>query len=286
MVRPKTNIGVIYMTDKTIFGDMSEEQIRAEAGMGAKSTPSYIVQLRTTSNHKDKNNDDKITQHLGSYNVWDKDTEQFIYAPTISFRPFMKRNQYMTWDNKEKTFSAESILVAFGEEAFDTLGTTKCGYVTAKNRNDLTPDQKEKANNTKFYRIMYGLIDMKGENSKGDKITLKQYPVQVKYAGGNAVVMSNLDSLLSNKGILWSNKVELSTEEKTNGGITYYNIKLGKITSLDVPANLLEDSDDGRAYQLFKNDIDAKNSQVMEKYHAHLKKYADDTEAVSKVTNS
>ena len=57
-------------------------------------------------------------------------------------------------------------------------------------------------------------------------------------------------------------------------------------TSLDVPANLLEDSDDGRAYQLFKNDIDAKNSQVMEKYHAHLKKYADDTEAVSKVTNS
>ena len=251
------------MTDKTIFGDMSEEQIRAEAGMGAKSTPSYIVQLRTTSNHKDKNNDDKITQHLGSYNVWDKDTEQFIYAPTISFRPFMKRNQYMTWDNKEKTFSAESILVAFGEEAFDTLGTTKCGYVTAKNRNDLTPDQKEKANNTKFYRIMYGLIDMKGENSKGDKITLKQYPVQIKYAGGNAVVMSNLDSLLSNKGILWSNKVELSTEEKTNGGITYYNIKLGKITSLDVPANLLEDSDDGRAYQLFKNDIDAKNSQVI-----------------------
>ena len=41
------------MTDKTIFGDMSEEQIRAEAGMGAKSTPSYIVQLRTTSNQKE-----------------------------------------------------------------------------------------------------------------------------------------------------------------------------------------------------------------------------------------
>ena len=57
--------------------------------------------------------------------MWDKDTEQFIYSDTISFRPFMKRNQYMTWDNKEKTFSAESILVAFGE-AFDTLGTTKC----------------------------------------------------------------------------------------------------------------------------------------------------------------
>ena len=86
MVRPKTNIGVIYMTDKTIFGDMSEEEIRAEAGMGAaKSVPSYIVQLRITSNHKDKNNDDKITQHLGSYNVWDKDTEQFIYSDTISF---------------------------------------------------------------------------------------------------------------------------------------------------------------------------------------------------------
>jgi len=275
------------MTDKTIFGDMSEEEIRAEAGMGAaKTTPSYIVQLRITNNHKDKNNDDKVTQHLGSYNVWDKDTEQFIYSSTVSFRPFMKRNQYMTWDNKEKTFSAESILVAFGEEAFDTLGTTKCGYVTAKNRNDLTPDQKEKANNTKFYRIMYGLIDMKGESSKGDKITLKEYPVQIKYAGGNAVVMSNLDSLLSNKGILWSNKVELSTEEKTNGGITYYNIKLGKITSLDIPANLLEDSDDGRAYQLFKNDIEAKNEQDMRKKKKKKKKYADDTASVSKVTNS
>ena len=46
------------MTDKTIFGDMSEEQIRAEAGMGAKSTPSYIVQLRITNNHKDENNDE------------------------------------------------------------------------------------------------------------------------------------------------------------------------------------------------------------------------------------
>lgn len=274
------------MTEKTIFGDMSEEQIRAEAGMGTKSTPSYIVNLRITNNHKDKNNDDKITQHLGSYNVWDKDTEQFVYADKISFRPFMKRQQYMTWDNKEKTFSAESILVAFGEEAFDTLGTTKCGYVTTKNRADLTPDQKVRAESTKFYRIMYGLMDIKGENSKGDKITLKDYPVQLKYAGGNAIVMSNLDSLLSNKGILWSNSVALGTEEKTVGGNTFYNLKIGKITPLDIPANLLEDSDDGRAYQLFKNDIDAKNEQVMDKYHAHLKKYADESALVSKVTNA
>ena len=103
-----------------------EEEIRAEAGMGApKSVPSYIVQLRITNNHKDKNNDDKVTQHLGDYNVWDKDTEQFIYSDTIFFQTLMKRNQYMTYDNKTKKFSAESILVAFGEEAFDTLGTTQ-----------------------------------------------------------------------------------------------------------------------------------------------------------------
>tara|TARA_S200002703_G_C3799168_1_gene246917 strand:- start:2980 stop:3804 length:825 start_codon:yes stop_codon:yes gene_type:complete len=274
------------MTDKTIFGDMTEEQIRQEAGMSAKTTPSYIVNLRTTSNHKDRNNEDKITQHLGSYNIWDKDTEQFVYAPTVSFRPFMKRQQYMTWDVKENNFSNESILVAYGEEAFDTRGTTKCGYVTAKNRNDLTPDQKETAKNTKFYRIMYGLLDMKGESSKGDKITLSQYPVQIKYAGGNAVVMSTLDSLLQNKGILWSNKVSLSTEEKTMGGNTYYNILLGKITSVDVPSNLLEDSDDGRAYQLFKNDIDAKNTSVMEKYHTSLKGIKDDKEAVSRVQSA
>jgi len=274
------------MTDKTIFGDMTEEQIRQEAGMGTKTTPSYLVNLRTTSNHKDKNNEDKITQHLGSYNIWDKDTEQFVYAPTISFRPFMKRQQYMTWDIKESKFANESILVAFGEEAFDTKGTTKCGYVTAKNRNDLMPDQKDIAKNTKFFRIMYGLIDMKGESSKGDKVTLSQYPIQIKMQGGNAAVMSNLDSLLQNKGILWSNKVELSTEEKTTGGNTYYNIKIGKITSVDVPSNLLEDSDDGRAYQLFKNDIDAKNSSVMEKYHTSLKGIKDDKEAVSRVQSA
>ena len=52
------------MTDKTIFGDMSEEQIRAEAGMGAKSTPSYIYNLRITNNHKDK-----ITR-IKSHNIW------------------------------------------------------------------------------------------------------------------------------------------------------------------------------------------------------------------------
>ena len=103
------------MTEKTIFGDMSEEQIRAEAGMGTKSTPSYIVNLRITNNHKDKNNDDKITQYLGSYNVWDKDTEQFVYAPPISFRPFMKRQQYMTWDNKDKTFLEDSEPRSFTE---------------------------------------------------------------------------------------------------------------------------------------------------------------------------
>tara|TARA_E500000178_G_C16993171_1_gene741826 strand:+ start:861 stop:1688 length:828 start_codon:yes stop_codon:yes gene_type:complete len=275
------------MTDKTIFGDMSEEEIRAEAGMGApKSVPSYIVQLRSTGNHKDKNNGDKVTQYLGCWNVWDKDTEQFIYAPSVSLRPFIKRNQYMTWSNKDRNFSAESILISFGEEAFDTLGTTKCGYVIKKNRADLTPDQKERADNTNFFRIIYGLIDMDGENSKGDKVSLKQYPVQLKFAGGNAAVLSNLDSLLSNKGILWSNKVNLTLEDKITGGNTYYKIVIGKITSLDISANLLEDSDDGRAYQLFKNEIDAKNSQVMEKYHAHLKKYADESASVSKVNNS
>ena len=92
---------------------------------------------------------------------------------------------------------------------------------------------------------------MKGESSKGDKITLKEYPVQIKYAGGNAVVMSNLDSLLSNKGILWSNKVELRWR-KTNGGIHYYNIKLGKITSARCSANLLEDSDDAEPISYLK----------------------------------
>ena len=138
----------------------------------------------------------------------------------------------------------------------------------------------------KLLTLRYGLMDMKGESSKGDKVTLLQYPIQIKMQGGNAAVMSNLDSLLQNKGILWSNKVELSTEEKTTGGNTYYNIKIGKIASVDVPSNLLEDSDDGRAYQLFKNDIDAKNSSVMEKYNSALKGIKNDKEAVSRVQSA
>ena len=67
------------MTDKTIFGDMTEEEIRKETGGIKKEQPSFIKNLRINQKDVDKNNNDRVAKYRGYFVFWDDITEQFGY---------------------------------------------------------------------------------------------------------------------------------------------------------------------------------------------------------------
>jgi len=181
----------------------------------------------------------------------------------------------------ERKYTGESIYIKNGEEAKDTFGGTSCNYVVQAKRHELTKEQEMEARNVGFYRIIYGTTKFDGFNSKGEKLKFES-TFQMKFQGKNGSILKDMIQLT--KGVLHQNEIELTTVPSPYG--QGYNIKIGDRTSLDVPSDPFENSDDGRLFTLFQKDIDGHNSMVLDKYNNAVKSRASDADAVQKVEAS
>ena len=269
------------MTDKTIFGDMTEEEIRKETGGIKKEQPSFIKNLRINQQDIDKNNNDKVTKYRGCFVFWDDVTDQFGYFEKAIIRPFMKLQQFLVYSPQERKYTGESILIKNGEEAKDTFGGTSCNYVPQAKRNELSDDQKKIAQNVGFYTVIYGTVKLDGFNSKDEKLSIDS-SFQMKFQRKNGATLRDMIQLT--KGVLHQNEFHLTTVPSPTG--MGYHLVIGDRVSLDVPADPKENSDDGRLYNLFQKDVSAHNASVLQKYNEAVKKKANDKEAVLKVEAS
>ena len=269
------------MTDKTIFGDMTEEEIRKETGGIKKEQPSFIKNLRINQQDIDKNNNDKVTKYRGCFVFWDDVTDQFGYFEKAIIRPFMKLQQFLVYSPPERKYTCESILIKNGGEAKDTFGGTSCNYVPQAKRTELSDDQKKIAQNVGFYTVIYGTVKLDGFNSKDEKLSIDS-SFQMKFQRKNGATLRDMIQLT--KGVLHQNEFTLTTVPSPTG--MGYHLVIGDRVSLDVPADPKENRDDGRLYTLFQKDVSAHNASVLQKYNEAVKKKANDKEAVRKVEAS
>ena len=123
---------------------------------------------------------------MGVFRTYDTVSEQNVFGKPVKIRPFINAFQWMKYDEDAQAYSNRSIIFTDWESAqYDMLGTERCGRVNRKEWTNLTPDKLVEQKKIRCYRLVYGLLTMKGKTATKDETTLEDYPVLYRVSGLN-----------------------------------------------------------------------------------------------------
>ena len=110
-----------------------------------------------------------------------------VYAPTCKFRPYLNCFQYLHWDREENKLANKSLIVRnlFTEEAVDIKGGVKCGKISSKLIETLTPEQKKLQEQIKCHRYLFGQVSMTGKTVDGKEVVVEDMPCKWRAKGKN-----------------------------------------------------------------------------------------------------
>lgn len=152
-----------------------------------------------------------------------------IYAEKVSFRPFLNTFQYKKYDEENEENNYKSVMfTSWSDSKPDTNGTDACGSVPKALREDLDPVAKMEQDKITCYRNVFGVVSIKGKNSKGDEISLSNEPVVYRVRGVNFLPIGDqLKSLSKRNKIMYNTVLEFfGTEKHTKGSVTYFVAKI------------------------------------------------------------
>ena len=209
---------------------MSNEEIMKAIGQdsGSEVGPS-VPRLGINRNPED---DAGNRLPIGSYFLYDSTIGENVYGLPVTFRPFISAMQYMHFDPEKNEYVNRSIIFRnWKDEAIDLQGGTKCGKVTRKEMEDLTPEQQAIQRQIRCYRLLYGLVSFEGKRANGESHSLKNIPALWRVTGTgfrpvqdaveNAVqnVVENATNKRVAKGCDWIVANDVSNGTKVFGGI-------------------------------------------------------------------
>lgn len=152
-----------------------------------------------------------------------------IYAEKVSFRPFLNTFQYKKYDEENEENNYKSVMfTSWSDGKPDTNGTDACGSVPKALRDDLDPVAKIEQEKITCYRNVFGVVSIKGTNSKGEEIALSNEPVVYRVRGVNFLPIGDqLKSLSKRNKIMYNTVLDFfGTEKHTKGSVTYFVAKI------------------------------------------------------------
>ena len=155
----------------TNINEMSQEQIMEAIGQDDGSSKG--VNIPRLGINRSPEDDDGNQLPVGNLFTFDSTVGQNVYGKPVTFRPFISAMQYMHYDPDKSEYVNRSIIFKnWKEEAVDILGGTKCGKVPFKDRESLTPEQLAEQRTIRCYRLLYGLLSLKGVKANGEEHTV------------------------------------------------------------------------------------------------------------------
>jgi hypothetical protein len=282
----KTNIDdIMFMTGQTSF-DNSDQQVSTGPYGYLKINSAFEEDTgEVTAEGK------KIYRRLpsGSF-MLTLPTIGKVFAETVNFRILQRGFQYSIYNASDnKMVNRSRIIYNFNEEAYDEKGTVKCGSISKKKREGLTPEQLKQQAQIKCTQLLYGLVtfinpvDLDGKPLQG----IEDVPVLFRTNGTNFKIMGDLiDEFTSKKKIMATTPITLTTDRQINGTVTYYTL----IPRVDYTAKQVWRGEaDIEVLTMFKTDIKDTNAQVYAKYSKALEtksKTADDASLVAAIDGS
>lgn len=206
----------------------------------------------------------------GSYAVWSKEENDYVYSKLAQFRPLLSKYQYRVFDNEANATTNRTIQFgSWNDEIIDELGGFKCGKITGKAALKLPPDLLEMQKKIKCYRYLYGLLS--GDFTPADStkiVKMVDVPVVWRMRGlAFQAVGEVMDTLTKQKRIMFNFAWELTTTRQTKGSNIYY------IPIISVIDNYLQLEESNIVlYNEFQEVVDVENSEITEKYNSATKK--------------
>src|SRR5882672_10958823 len=121
---------------------------------------------------------------VGTYTVYSSDLGTTVFGKVAKFRPFLSTYQYMVYDSAQAKYINKSIQIkSWSEDAVDELGGLRCGKVSYKNVDSLSPEEKAKQKQIKCYRNLYGIVSISGVDVNGNSVTVNSLPCAWRLSG-------------------------------------------------------------------------------------------------------
>lgn len=241
---------------------------------GQKSAYNEVIP-QLSVNYKSED-DQKQEIPRGAFVLRNKDGVPFFFKKASIQICFATYN-YSHYDRKAKKQVATSVQESsMGGEFPDSAGGFKCGKVTGKAKEGLSPEQKETNNKIKAGRIVYGLLTATGKDAAGVEHTVENYPVRVFGRGANYMPPEEYLKSLGEKGVfMGAVETSLSLTRKVGDDdgefwvINWENAGVAKVTGTDMFNTIKQ----------FGEIVKAENVKIMEKHIAAVNGGAVDSTA-------
>lgn len=212
----------------------------------------------------------------GTYTVMDPATGVRVYAETVKFRPYVKRNQYSIYDQKNKVYTNRSMLFSsWAESILDEQGGERCGKVVGKDKKQLTAAEVEAQAKIKLACRVWGTVTMDGVDKDKNKVHVEAAPCELKLQGTNYTTLDECFKIVTAaKRLPYNFEFNLSLKKNMNpSGKARYNV----VASIDDPSGSLSlngaEQDIKRDFTKMIND---ENAAIRLKYAAvHEKRVSD-----------
>ena len=252
----------------TDIDNLSQDKLMALIGQETDSGGDSTILSRLSINYDSEDADGNLIKR-GLFKV-DSQQHGVIYAEKVSFRPFFNTYQYKKYDEENEENNYKSVMFTSWTDAKpDTNGTESCGSIPRSMRDGLEIADKIEQDKITCFRNVFGLVTIKGKDSKGKEASLVNEPALYRVRGVNFLpIGEQLKSLSKTNKIMLNTVLEFfGTEKHTNGSVTYFVAKI-KDSNKDVKFS----EEDKKVFNMFKEHIKNENDYVKKEYAEALKR--------------
>ena len=267
----------------TTIDDITEDNLRKLIGQsGDVSSGGGLPRLSINHSTED---DDGNSIPRGFFMIRDSSGKS-VFAPKVTYRPFVRTFMYSVWDNDLNQFGSQTIQSRSMNDLFyDTSGGLKCGRLAPDRLKALDEHSPEAVlqKGIKCVQVLYGLVTIDaGQDATGKPQTIKDQP-SVWYVRGSSFIRISdwVKTLEAQRKLMPTATAELTTVKGKRGGNIYYGanaktVRFGKFTK-DDQALLLQ----------FFESVNSFNDKIMESHRTNkkLKDNADDNILEARLSN-
>ena len=267
----------------TKIDDITEENLRKLIGQSGDVSSGGVFP-RLSINHSTED-DDGNSIPRGFFMIRNG-SGRSVFAPKVTYRPFVRTFMYSVWDNDNNQFGSQTIQSRSMNDLFyDTSGGLKCGKLAPDRLRTLDEHSPEAVlqKGIKCVQVLYGLVTIDaGQDATGKPQTVKDQP-SIWYVRGSSFIRISdwVKTLEAQRKLMPTATAELTTVKGKRGGNIYYGanaktVRFGKFTK-DDQALLLQ----------FFESVNSFNDKIMESHRTNkkLKNNADDNILEARLSN-
>ena len=194
-----------------------------------------------------------------------------VYAPKVTFRPFLQRFMYKRYLSAEKTYHKTVMATDLNGDLKDNAGGFNCGKPAGyiEDFNALSENMKKLIREIKRVRVVFGIVEFHDAvNANGEHIDVP--PTAVIWEVDNKDAYKSVGSVFNAIGKLRSlppqHKITLTTEERELPNGSSFFLPVEELDKTQMPL----DNSDEEVFRSFLEWIDSYNeyidNQFMEKH--------------------